>query len=142
MATGDNATAAYRAVYGTGKNADVFGSRLMGNDGICARVGELQAGSATAATLTMQQRREIACAIARDTTARASDRLAAILADARLAGEVKGDSVTVSATASANGYGLTDERRAFLMAKVQRAIEQRKAQMQEDAARLASNGVN
>ena len=84
------------------KNADVFGPRLMGDDGIRARIGELQAGSATAATLTMQLRREIACAIARDATAKASDRLAAILADARLAGELKGDSVS----------GLSEDERA------------------------------
>ena len=127
VATGDSATAAYRVIYGKEKNADVFGPRLMGNDGIRARVGELQAGSATAATLTMQQRREIACAIARDATARASDRLAAIMADARLAGELKGDSVTVSATASANGNVLTEEERAELMAMKQAAIEHRRA---------------
>ncbi len=36
----------------------------------------------------MKQRREIACTIALDTTAKASDRLAAIMADARLAGEL------------------------------------------------------
>ena len=57
------------------------------------RVAELQAQSATAATLTMQQRREIACEIAceiaLDAKARNSDRLAAIMADAKLAGELK-----------------------------------------------------
>ena len=124
VATGDSATAAYRAVYGTGKNADVFGPRLMGNDGIRARVAELQAGSATAATLTMRQRREIACAIATDTTARASDRLAAIMADARLAGKLKGDSLTVTATASANGNVLTEEHRAELMERRRKALEE------------------
>ena len=65
-----------------------MGPRLLGNVGIRGRVAELQARSATAATLTMQQRREIACTIAIDTTAKASDRLAAILADAKLAGEL------------------------------------------------------
>ena len=124
VATGDSATAAYRAVYGKEKNADVFGPRLMGNDGIRSRVGELQEHSANAITLTMQERREIACAIARDITARASDRLAAILADARLAGELKGDSLTVSATASANGNVLTEERRAELMEHRRKALEE------------------
>ena len=122
VATGDSATAAYRAVYGAGKNADVFGPRLMGNDGIRARVGELQARSATAATLTMQERRKIARAIAVDTTARASDRLAAIMADARLAGELKGDSVTVNATASANAAFLSEQERAEIMERRRAAL--------------------
>ena len=124
VATGDSATAAYRAVYRRGKNADVFGPRLMGNDGIRARIAELQAHSATAAILTMQERREIARAIAVDTTARPSDRLAAILADARLAGELKGDSLTVNATATANGYVLSEEERAEIMECRRKALEE------------------
>ena len=89
VATGKSATAAYRLVYAKAKNADVMGPRLLGNVGVRARVAELQARSATAATLTMQQRREIAREIALDTKARNSDRLAAIMADAKLAGELK-----------------------------------------------------
>lgn len=89
VATGESATAAYRMVYAKAKNADVMGPRLLGNVGVRARVADLQARSATAATLTMQQRREIACVIALNTTARDSDRLAAIMVDARLAGELK-----------------------------------------------------
>lgn len=88
VASGESATAAYRLVYAKAKNADVMGPRLLGNVGVRNRVAELQAQSATAATLTMKQRREIACTIALDTTAKASDRLAAIMADARLAGEL------------------------------------------------------
>ena len=124
VAAGDSATAAYRAVYGRGKNADVFGPRLMGNDGIRSRIAELKAHSATAATLTMQERREIARAIAVDTTARPSDRLAAILADARLGGELKGDSLTVNATATANGHVLSEEERAEIMERRRKALEE------------------
>ena len=159
VATGESATAAYRLVYAKAKNADVMGPRLLGNVGVRARVAELQSRSAIAATLTMRQRREIACAIATDSTARASDRLAAIMADARLAGELKGDSLTVSATASANGYvlteehraelmerrrealeGMADERRAELMAKMQVSIARREAAMAE--RETAGNGAN
>ena len=155
VATGDSATAAYRLVYAKAKNADVMGPRLLGNVGVRARVAELQARSATAATLTMQQRREIACAIATDTTARASDRLAAIMADARLAGELKGDSVTVNATTSANGNGLSEEHRAEIMERRRNALngmtEERRAELmakmqesiaRQEARRLAGNGAN
>ena len=64
VASGESATAAYRLVYAKAKNADVMGPRLLGNVGVRARVAELQSRSATGATLTMPQMREIACAIA------------------------------------------------------------------------------
>ena len=111
----------------------------MANDSIAARVEELRAMSATAATLTMQQRREIAAAIARDTTARASDRLAAIVADAQLAGELKREataaaSVTVGVAVK---VALSEEERRELMAAKQRAIAAREKRMalEEMAAR-------
>jgi hypothetical protein len=88
VATGLSATAAYRAIYGAAKNADVFGPRLMGNDGIRARIAELQAASATSATLTMQERREMLAAAARCKTVKHGDLVAIVLADARLAGEL------------------------------------------------------
>ena len=62
------------------------------------------------------------------------------MADARLAGELKGDSLTVSATANANGHVLTEERRAELMAKKQASIARWEAAMEEREA--ASNGAN
>lgn len=88
VATGASATAAYRAVYGASKNADVFGPRLMGKDGIRARIAELQAACATATTLTMQERREMLAAAARCDTLKPSALVALVLADARLAGEL------------------------------------------------------
>ena len=87
-ATGESATAAYRAIYGAEKNADVFGPRLMGNDGIRARVAALQAASATATTLTMQERREMLAAAARRKTVKDGALVAILLADAKLAGEL------------------------------------------------------
>ena len=98
----------------------------MANDSIAARIAELRAMSATAATLTMQQRRAIAAAIARDTTARASDRIAAVMADAKLAGELKGDAPIASVKVN---IGLGEEERAELMAAKQRAIDEREAEM-------------
>lgn len=88
VATGESATAAYRAIYETSKNADVFGPRLMGNDGIRARVATLQAASATATTLTMRERRERLATRARSATVKDGDLVAIVLADAKLAGDL------------------------------------------------------
>ena len=55
---------------------------------VSERVVELQRQSATATTLDMQRRREILAEIANDRKAKAADRIAAVLADAKLAGEL------------------------------------------------------
>ena len=88
VATGESATAAYRAIYGAGKNADVFGPRLMGNDGIRARVAALQASAAKACVLTLERKRELLAGFANNCDAKMADRIAAVMADAKLAGEL------------------------------------------------------
>ena len=102
------------------KASQANAARLMANDSVAARIEELRAMSATAATLTMRQRREIAAAIAKDTTARASDRIAAVMADARLAGELVGKSEVEN-----KGRILTPERRNELL---RMSIERRQAE--------------
>ena len=88
VATGESATTAYRAIYGAGKNADVFGPRLMGNDGIRARVAALQASAAKACVLTLERKRELLAGFANNCDAKMADRIAAVMADAKLAGEL------------------------------------------------------
>ncbi len=83
-----SATAAYRASFGAGKNADVFGPRLMGNDGVRARVAELQASAAKTCVLTLERRRELLAGFANNCDAKMADRIAAVMADAKLAGEL------------------------------------------------------
>jgi hypothetical protein len=55
------------------------------------------------------------------------DKLRALELDAKLAGEIKGPSVTVNATATAGGFVLTEERRAELIARKRAAIERHAA---------------
>src|SRR5579862_9606866 len=88
-ATGLSASEAYRRVSGRTANANVHSARWMAKDSIKARIAELQKASETEAVLDMQERRRIAAGIARDAQQRASDRIAAIVADAKLAGEFK-----------------------------------------------------
>ena len=88
VATGESATAAYRAIYEPGKNADVFGPRLMGNDGVRASVAELQAAAAKACVLTLERKRDLLAGFANNCDAKMADRIAAVMADAKLAGEL------------------------------------------------------
>jgi phage terminase small subunit len=89
VASGESGAAAYRAAYGAeGASAEAGASRLLSNSRVLERVAELQRESATATTLDMQRRREIMAEIANDRKARAADRIAAVLADAKLAGEL------------------------------------------------------
>ena len=88
VAMGESATAAYRAIYGAKKNADVFGPRLMGNDGVRARVAALQTAAAKACVLTLERKRELLAGFANNCDAKMADRIAAVMADAKLAGEL------------------------------------------------------
>ena len=83
-----SATAAYRAIYGAGKNAEVFGPRLMGNDGVRARVADLQASTAKACVLTLERKRDLLAGFANNCDAKMADRSAAVMADAKLAGDL------------------------------------------------------
>lgn len=88
VAAGASASEAYRSIGGKGsKNANVHSARMMANDSIQKRIKELQEASATSKTLDMQERREIVAGIARNPQSRPGDRIAAIVADAKLAGE-------------------------------------------------------
>lgn len=60
VASGVTACEAYRKIGGRGtlKNADVHSARMMVNDGIKARIAELQAASASKTVLDMTERRE------------------------------------------------------------------------------------
>jgi len=139
VASGDSASAAYRAAYGAKQaSAEAAGSRLLRNVVVSSRVAELrkQAGGAGAieeakvaarvackVVLTLAKKRELLHALATARKLDVRDRLRAIELDAKLAGELKGDSVTVNATAVASGYALTEEKRADLMARRRAALE-------------------
>ena len=88
VAMGESATAAYRAIYGARRNADVFGPRLMGNDGIRARVAELQSRAASACVLTIEKKRQLLAGFALSDKEKTADRIRAIEFDAKLAGEL------------------------------------------------------
>lgn len=88
VAAGVSASEAYRSIDGKGKNANVIASRMLANVNIRKRIKELQQESATSKTLDMQERREINAEIARNAQNRPADRIAATLADAKLAGEL------------------------------------------------------
>lgn len=152
VASGETATAAYRAIYSAAtKVAEANGSRLLRIAKVSARVAEMQRASATARVMSLQEKREFLALIVRTpigqidensplcqwfkrTTGRRAtfeirmpDKLQAIMLDARLAGELKGTSVTVNTAAPVSGYVLTEERRAELMAKKRAAMEHRLA---------------
>ena len=88
-ANGETGAAAYRATYGAeGASAEAGASRLLRNDKVSERIAELQRESATATTLNMRRRREILAEIAGNKSAKDADRINAVLADAKLAGEL------------------------------------------------------
>ena len=126
VATGMSATAAYRLVYQRAENADVMGPRLLGNVGIRARVAALQAQTASETVLNMRERREAIAQRVRGGVAKDSDLVSLVMADAKLAGELKGDAPIASVKVN---VGLGEEERAELMAAKQRAIDEREAEM-------------
>lgn len=71
--------------------------------------------------LALAKKRELLHAFATARKLDVKDRMRAIELDAKLAGELKGDAVTVHATA-VSGYVMTEERRAKLMAKRREAM--------------------
>ena len=109
-ASGLSAAAAYRSAYHyKGKQADSLGARLSVK--VSDRIRELKQASATATTLTMKERREIASEIARNKDCKPSDRLAAVMAEARLAGELT-DKVEHSGQVDSTVTTITAEQRA------------------------------
>lgn len=105
VAGGMSASEAYRNLgCRVGKNANVHSARWMARDSIRARVNELQSKVESKTLLTMQLKRETLALIATRPTERSADRIAAIMADAKLAGELR-EKVEVEAS---------DELAAFL----------------------------
>lgn len=90
VAAGDEAGDAYAACFpkAARRSAKSAGPRLLSNVVVRARVAALQAASATALTLTMQERREMLAKVARSTELEPRDLVAIVLADAKLAGEL------------------------------------------------------
>ncbi len=140
VSSGETGATAYRTCYGArGASAHANASRLVRNDKVRIRVDELRQqaagiGSAEAAksiakaagraVLTLAKKRELLFALATSRKLRPEVRMKAIELGAKLSGEMRGDSLIVNATATANGYVLTEERRAELMRKRRDAIEE------------------
>ena len=148
VAKGDSGGAAYRVVCGAkAASAHAAASRLLRIAKVSARIAEIQKAAVCASVMTLLEKRQFLALIVRTpigqidensplcqwfrrTTGRRAtfsirmpDKLQAILLDARLAGELKGNSITVQATAPANGYVMTAERLAELREKKRAAIE-------------------
>ena len=134
VASGESATSAYRALYKAApKSAEAHGCRLVKSGKVSARVAELQAEAAKACVMTLTQRRELLARFAQSEGERTADRIRALELDAKLAGELKGDSVTVNATAvSGRGYVLTEADHARIRAKKQAAIAWERAQREQN----------
>lgn len=129
VATGASAAGAYRQTYGTnGASAEAAASRLLRNGKVNARVAALQAESAKACVLTIEKRRELLARFAQDATEKTADRIRALELDARLAGHLKGDSVSVQATA-VSGWVCTEAQRMEAIARKKRAIARGRARM-------------
>ena len=146
VASGESAAAAYRAAYGArGATAEVNGSKLLRKAMVSLRVAELRkqaagAGAVEVAKTAARAAGKVVLALAKKrallagfATARkldVKDRMRAIELDAKLAGELKGDAVTVNATA-VSGYVLTEAHRAEL-------IEMKRASTERNRARMAA----
>lgn len=159
VAYGESAAAAYRAAYGAkGASAETAASRLFRRDEVSLRVAELrkQAAGASAVeeaktaarvagkvVLALAKKRELLAGFATARKLDVKDRMRAIELDARLAGELKGDAVTVSATATVGVNVMTEERRAEVIARKQRAIARQRASMALEQPRTAvlTNGA-
>ena len=154
VASGESATAAYRAAYGAkGASAETAASRLFRRVEVSLRVAELRKHAAGASAveeaktaarvagkvvLALAKKRELLAGFATARKLDVRDRMRAIELDARLAGELKGDAVTVSATATVGVNVLTEEERAELMAAKRRSIEYRRAGMALEQPRTAA----
>ena len=125
IAKGMKAVDAYRALGGKAKRGTSeyeVASKLLRK--VESRVRELQAASATQTTLTMQERRELLAKRARSDGVKDSDLVSIVIADARMAGELKdANTVNVGVAVQVKG-GLSDEDRAILMEQKQRAIDE------------------
>lgn len=144
VASGESAAAAYRAAYGAkGASAEAAASRLLRNVLVPLRVAELrkQAAGASAVeeaktaaraagkvVLALAKKRELLAGFATARKLSVRDRMRAIELDARLAGELKGDAVTVNATA-VSGYVLTEAHRAELIEMKRASDERNRARM-------------
>lgn len=87
---GKGGSDAYREVYGASPNAaNANAARLLANDSVRRRVGELKEASATATVLSLREKREYLASLVRGAgeEARLADRLRALELDAKLAGE-------------------------------------------------------
>lgn len=81
--------AAYKKAYKCSQaSAEANASRLRENEGVKRRIAELQKATATEKTLTMQERREFMAETARNSKVNIRNRMAAVMHDARLAGEL------------------------------------------------------
>lgn len=154
VASGDSAAAAYRAAYGVnGASADTAASRLLRRVEVSLRVADLrrQAAGASAVedartaarvagkvVLALAKKRELLAGFATARKLDVKDRMRAIELDARLAGELKGDAVTVSATATVGVNVMTEERRTEVIARKQRAIARQRAGMALEQPRTAA----
>ena len=90
VAAGDEAGDAYAACFpkAARRSAKSAGPRLLANVVVRARVAELQAASATALTLTMQERREMLARVARESDMTPLHLASVLRIDAELAGEL------------------------------------------------------
>lgn len=154
VASGDSAAAAYRAAYGVrGASAETAASRLFRRVEVSSRVAELrkQAAGASAVeeaktvaraagkvVLALAKKRELLHAFATARKLDVKDRMRAIELDAKLAGELKGDAVTVNATA-VSGYALTEAERAGLIEMKRAATERNRARIGAGLTSAATN---
>lgn len=86
-----NASESYRVAYGPKRTeaADAAcASRLLTDAKVSLRVKEFQEKAATGTILNMTRRRELMYQFAHDEQAKHADRIAAIMGDAKLAGEL------------------------------------------------------
>lgn len=86
-----NATTSYQEAFPSPKSQrclESAGARLLSKVEVQARIVELSERTATKAVLTMQRRRELMANITDDDTAEHRDIIAAVMADAKLAGEL------------------------------------------------------
>ena len=99
-----------------------------------AEAAKTAAKAAERTVLTLAKKRELLHAFATARKLKPEQRMKAIELDARLAGEIKGDTVKASVTvnASANAGVFTEEYRAILMAQKQRAIAARMDRMRQE----------
>jgi hypothetical protein len=139
VAKGESGSAAYRECYGAqGASAEVSASRLLRNVKVRERISDLQAAAGVEAVMSLREMRLFLAAVVRTPigsidehsplcqsfqrtqrgfTRTMVDKLRALELDARLAGWLKGNTLTanVQVNASENWPVLTEERRAKLI---------------------------